>query len=226
MRQFIADAGHQLRTPLTVIRGFIGILMRGALPEAADFAHILTSMNRQCISLGSSIDKLILLDDWERAGSSASAELVDVSQLVEDVVTPIVEASPAEDIAIAVEPGALARIDPIGCAHALTNMLDNALKYASGSRIAVTLEHDASSIRIDVADDGPGMTPDEMQHVFDRFYRGPLRRAVSGSGLGLPIARSAIERAHGTLTLESEPHHGSRFIIRLPKAKASLAGRS
>jgi len=64
------------------------------------------------------------------------------------------------------------------------------------------------------------MTDDEARHVFDRFYRGPLHRAVAGSGLGLPIARSAIERAHGTLTVESEPGRGSRFIIRLPKVAA------
>jgi two-component system OmpR family sensor kinase len=217
MRQFIADAGHQLRTPLTVVRGVIGILLRGTLHDAADLAPILTSMNRQCVEMGSLIDKLILLDVW--AGEQEPAEVVDLSRLVEDVVTPIAEASPAHNLVI-VQPGALARIDPIGCSYALTNLVDNAIKYAPGSRIGVRLRHEGETIRIDVEDDGHGMSADEMQHVFDRFYRGPLHRAVTGSGLGLPIARSAIERASGTLVVESEPDHGARFTIRLPSVGA------
>jgi signal transduction histidine kinase len=220
MRQFIADAGHQLRTPLTVVRGFIGILLRGTPRESADLDPILTSMNRQCVEMGSLIDKLILLDVW--AGENEPAEVVDVSQLVEDVVTPIAEASPAHNLVIDVQPGALARIDPIGCSHALTNLVDNAIKYAPGSRIGVRLVREGETIRIDVEDDGRGMTADEVQHVFDRFYRGPLHRAVTGSGLGLPIARSAIERAGGTLVVDSEPGHGARFTIRLPSAGAGV----
>jgi signal transduction histidine kinase len=217
MRQFMADAGHQLRTPLTVVRGFIGVLLRGDLRSPADHSEILTTMNGQCMLMGSLIEKLILLDVWEHE-RGAPPEAVDVSQLVEDVVMPIAEASPARVVELDVKPGAIARIDPIGCSHALTNLVDNALKYAPESSISVSLEHDERCVQIVVADDGPGMTDEEAQHVFDRFYRGPLRRDVPGSGLGLPIARSAIERALGTLAVESTPGHGARFIIRLPPA--------
>jgi two-component system OmpR family sensor kinase len=218
MRQFTADAGHQLRTPLTVIRGFIGVLLRGDLRNPADRSEILTTMNAQCVLMGSLIEKLILLDVWDQAEQGAPPEVVDVSQLVEDVVLPIGEACPARAVALNVQPGAMARIDPIGCSHALTNLVDNALKYAPESPIEVTLSFDAQSIRIVVADHGPGMTEEEAQHIFDRFYRGPLRRDVPGSGLGLNIARSAIQRAHGTLVVESAPGRGARFIIRLPTA--------
>jgi signal transduction histidine kinase len=72
-------------------------------------------------------------------------------------------------------------------------------------------------VRIAVADHGPGMSPDEERHAFDRFFRGPLHRAVAGSGLGLAIARRAIERANGTLDLETAPGRGSRFTIELPR---------
>jgi signal transduction histidine kinase len=112
----------------------------------------------------------------------------------------------------------MARIDPIGCSHALTNLVDNAIKYAPDSPIEVALDYDDRFIQISVTDHGAGMTQEEAQHIFDRFYRGPLRRDVPGSGLGLPIARSAIERAGGTLVVESRPGEGARFIIRLPFA--------
>jgi signal transduction histidine kinase len=217
MRQFMADAGHQLRTPLTVVRGFIGVLLRGELRSPADRSDILTTMNGQCVLMGSLIEKLILLDVWEHE-RGAPPEVVDVSQLVEDVVVPIAEASPARVVELDVKPGAIARIDPIGCSHALTNLVDNALKYAPDSPISVSLSHDEQCVEIVVADRGPGMTDEETRHVFDRFYRGALRRDVPGSGLGLPIARSAIERAAGTLAVESAPGLGARFIIRLPLA--------
>jgi len=218
MQQFMSDAGHQLRTPLTVIRGFIGVLLRGDLRTPADRVEILSTMNRQCVLMGSLIEKLILLDVWEHERGTVP-EVVDVSQLVEDVVQPLAEASPARTVTLNVGPGAMARIDPIGFSHALTNLVDNAMKYAPQSPIEVSLESDERSVRIVVADHGPGMSEGEARHIFDRFYRGPLRRDVPGSGLGLPIARSAIERANGTLTVESELGGGARFVIQLPAAE-------
>jgi signal transduction histidine kinase len=218
IRQFTADAGHQLRTPLTVIRGFIGVLLRGELRDPSDRSEILTTMNGQCVLMGSLIEKLILLDVWEYADQGAPPEVVDVSQLVEDVVLPLAEACPTRTIELNVKPGAMARIDPIGCSHALTNLVDNAIKYAPEGPIEIALDFDSDTIRIVVADRGPGMAEDEAQHIFDRFYRGPRRRDVPGSGLGLNIARSAIARAHGTLVVESAPGHGARFIICLPAA--------
>jgi signal transduction histidine kinase len=225
MRQFTADAGHQLRTPLTVIRGFIGVLLRGELRDPADRSEILTTMNGQCMLMGSLIEKLILLDVWEHAGQAAPAEVVDISQLVEDVVLPIAEACPARTVELSVAPGAMARIDPIGCSHALTNLVDNAIKYAPEGAIEVSLDFDDRFIRIVVADQGPGLAADEAQHIFDRFYRGPRRRDVPGSGLGLNIARSAIGRAQGTLVVESAPGQGSRFIISLPVARVEQSGK-
>jgi signal transduction histidine kinase len=218
MRQFMSDAGHQIRTPLTVIRGFIGVLLRGDLRSPADHAGILTTMNAQCMLMGSLIEKLILLDAWQHERGT-QPEVVDISQLVEDVVMPIAEASPARTVELDVRPGAMARIDPIGCTHALTNLVDNAIKYAPDRPIEVTLDYDDKFIRIAVTDHGTGLSEEEALHIFDRFYRGPLRRDVPGSGLGLPIARSAIERANGTLVVESRPGSGASFIIRLPVAR-------
>ncbi len=172
-------------------------------------------MNRQSAVMASLIDKLMLLDRWERGPDASATEPIDVARLVEDVVTPIAEANPARDVAISAPPGPLAAIDPSDLTYALTNLLDNALKYTRGPvRVAVRPEN--GSVVVDVQDAGPGIPPAEVPHVFDRFYRG-VRRDVDGSGLGLSIAKRAVERAGGSLDVVTDVRSGSTFTIRLPR---------
>jgi signal transduction histidine kinase len=214
MRQFIADAGHQLRTPLTVIRGFLGILMRGELRSPSDRERILETMSSQTQIMASLIEKLMLLEQWENIGSGA-AEPIDVGQLVSDVALPIAEANAEREMQIDATPGPLVAIDPGDLTHAVTNLLDNALKYTHGT-IKVGVRSENGRVAVHVDDQGPGIDSAAAAHVFDRFYRGD-QRDVPGSGLGLAIARRAVERAGGTLTLKSEPGTGSRFTISLPR---------
>jgi len=218
MRQFVGDAGHQLRTPLTVIRGFIAILRKGELRSPQDYDRILATMNRQSLIMGSLVEKLMLLDRWEDA-QRGWAEPIAVGRLAHDVIAPLAEAQPLRDVRVDVGPGPLVAIDPSDLAHALTNIVDNALKYTRGA-VGVSVVAGDDILEISIADEGPGMTPDEVAHVFDRFYRG-ARRDVEGSGLGLAIAKRAIERAGGTLSLQSDPRTGSRFTIALPATRAS-----
>ncbi|GAC1555763.1 MAG: hypothetical protein NVS3B17_02450 [Vulcanimicrobiaceae bacterium] len=213
MRQFIADAGHQLRTPLTVIRGFIAVLRKG-VRTPADADRILETMNRQSLLMGSLIEKLMLLDRWEDDAAPAFGEPIDLARLATDAIAPLIEAHPARAMHIEAAMPALAAIDPIDFTHALGNIVDNAIKYTTGA-IALSVDSAESEVTVVVADDGPGMSTEEAGHAFDRFYRG-ARRDVEGSGLGLSIARRAVERAGGTLDLESSRDGGSRFTIRLP----------
>ena len=217
MRQFVADAGHQLRTPLTVMRGFIAILRKGELRTPADRDRILETMNRQSQIMASLIEKLMLLDRWDTAPDrSMPPEAIDIGRLVEDVITPIADTQPARTVRIDAPAGPLAAIDPSDLTHALTNIVDNALKYTTGA-IDVSVRAANDRVIVEIADEGPGMTRDEVAHAFERFFRG-TRRDVDGSGLGLSIARRALERAGGTLALESNPERGSRFTLVLPAA--------
>jgi signal transduction histidine kinase len=218
MQQFIADAGHQLRTPLTVIRGFIAVLRKGELRSPEDRERILGTMYRQSLIMGSLIEKLILLERWEHGEAAGPREPIDVAQLVEDVVTPIVAAQPERAVRLFVESGASAAIDPSDLAYAVTNLVDNALKYTSGA-VDVCVRN-GSRVVVDVADEGPGMDAQEVRHAFDRFYRG-ARRNVDGSGLGLAIAKVAVERAGGTIAVETDVARGSRFTIVLPSVPAT-----
>jgi signal transduction histidine kinase len=214
MRQFIADAGHQLRTPLTVLRGFIAILRKGDLRTPQDRERILETMNRQSQIMGSLIEKLMLLDRWEDRSDVPVPEAIDVGRFVDDVVSPMAEAQPARTVHVHAEHGPLVAIDPSDLRHALTNLVDNALKYTTGA-IDVTVRPGARDVAITIADEGPGMTVDEASHAFDRFFRG-TRRDIDGSGLGLAIARRAIERAGGTISLVSDAARGTTFTIVLP----------
>lgn len=215
MRQFIADAGHQLRTPLTVVQGFIAILRRGGFDVASDREHILDTMSDQSRIMGSLIDKLILLERWQSPETPASAAPIDVGTLVADLVAPIADAHPDRTFAFSTPPGILAAIDPTALGHIVTNLVDNAIKYGMGE-IAVRVQARDATAVIEVADQGPGIPATDAPRVFDRFYRG-AQRDVPGSGLGLAIVKRAIERARGTVVLDSSPR-GSRFTVELPLA--------
>lgn len=214
MRQFIADAGHQLRTPLTVVRGFISILRKGDLRTPHDAERILETMNRQSLIMASLIDKLMLLDRWEAPRGPSVAEKIDVARLVSDVIGPIAESHPMREVRVDAPEVGLVDIDPTDLAHAVTNIVDNALKYTTGI-VDVRVRREARDVIVNVVDCGPGMSASEASHACDRFFRGS-RRDVEGSGLGLAIARRAVERAGGKLEFESDPHAGSTFRICLP----------
>lgn len=214
MRQFIADAGHQLRTPLTVVQGFIAILRRGGFDSAADRERILDTMNGQSRIMAGLIDKLILLERWESLDAVPPAEPIDVGTLVADLVAPIADAHPDRSFTISAEGGMMAAIDPTELGYIVTNLVDNAVKYGLGE-IAVHVHPERGAVAVEVADEGPGIAPEDSARVFDRFYRG-AQRDVGGSGLGLAIAKRAVERAYGTITLDSGPQ-GSRFTVRLPR---------
>ncbi|MGC1380172.1 MAG: HAMP domain-containing sensor histidine kinase [Candidatus Baltobacteraceae bacterium] len=215
MRQFIADAGHQLRTPLTVVQGFIAILRRGGFDSPPDRDRILDTMNDQSRIMGSLIDKLILLERWEAPDVEPAVLPIDVGTLVGDLVAPIADAHPERSFAISTLPGILAAIDPTELGYVVTNLTDNAVKYGLGE-ILVRVRAENNSAVIEVSDEGPGIPSTDAVRVFDRFYRG-AQRDVSGSGLGLAIVKRAVERANGTVALESSPR-GSHFIVHLPRA--------
>ncbi|HMD01852.1 MAG TPA: HAMP domain-containing sensor histidine kinase, partial [Candidatus Baltobacteraceae bacterium] len=216
MRQFVADASHELRTPLTVIMGFIEVLRRRTANEAAISSKIYDTMLVESRRMKSLIDKLIALARLENPQASPDLASVDLADMAGGVVDAARALHPQARIALSGEP-----IKVFGSSHelreAISNLLDNALKYGAGSPVVLSVRAEGDEALVEVADRGPGLSAEDREHVFDRFYRGQNRGDTEGHGLGLAIVKRTVERGGGSIELESEPGNGCRFTIRLPR---------
>ncbi|HYZ17601.1 MAG TPA: HAMP domain-containing sensor histidine kinase [Candidatus Acidoferrum sp.] len=214
IRRFIADGAHQLRTPLTVIQGFISILSKGGPQSEPDLARIVQMMDRQSHVMAALIDKLTLLERW--AEEHNHPEVVDIGECVHGIVAPLAAASRDREFVLAIEAGCYAFVDPYEVREAVANIVDNALKYSVPEPISVSVRGDEREVVIVVADRGPGMSEIDRARAFDRFYRGE-KRSVVGSGLGLSLAKRAVERASGRIWIDGAFETGTAFSIALPR---------
>jgi len=223
MRQFVADAGHELRTPLTILLGYLDVLKRRGDNERSN--RVYETMTIEGHRMRTLIDNLILLARLD----SDAARVVEPFDLSELLRVDIVEArriiAPAVDFTLDLAVDAIVIADRTEIYEAIGNVVDNALKYAPGSPIAIRVRSAGSMVQIDVEDRGPGIAENDRAAIFDRFYRGERRGEIEGSGLGLAIAKRAIERAGGTLTLAHTSSAGTtfRFLLRADRLRAPAA---
>jgi two-component system sensor histidine kinase MprB len=214
VRGFIADAGHELRTPLTVIMGYLDVLddsvRDSPLPQ-----RVIATMRQESRRMRALIEKLIYLARLDGA-EPVARQIVDVPEVVSRVVG---SAAPegATTIAVTAAPDARVAADEADIFHAIRNLVENALKYAPGSEVAVSTVVQGGEVVVVVRDHGPGMSDRDQAHAFDRFYRGHDVDGVDGSGIGLAIVKRATERAGGTVSIESREGEGAAFMIRLPR---------
>ena len=220
MRQFIADAGHELRTPLTVIMGFIDVLRRRSQHDGAGLPQkIFETMLFESRRMKTLIDKLIVLARLENVGFD-ELETVDLADLAERVVAALQGIGDRPRLTLAIEEGAVVRGYEAELHDALSNLVENAIKYAPESSALVRVRCDGDDAVVDVVDRGQGIDPADLPHVFDRFFRGRDRGGTEGFGLGLAIAKRAVERAGGEISVSSVPGGGAHFTIRIPAAHA------
>ncbi len=219
MRQFIADAGHELRTPLTVIMGFIDVLRRRALVDPGTSTKIFDTMLDESRRMKALIDKLIVLARLENH-PERELETVDLVEIARGVVSSLQTLRPDTPIAfVSSDRSALVRGNENELHDAVANIVENAVKYAPDSQVDVRVRGEGDIAVVEVTDLGPGIPLSEQAQVFDRFYRGRDRAGdAEGFGLGLAIAKRAVERAGGLIDLKSAPGEGSRFSIRIPQA--------
>ena len=218
-RNMTADVAHELRTPLSNIRGYLEAIRDGVLP--ADSATIDT-LHQQSTHLSQLVDDLALLARAEAGALALDIQRVAPARIVQESVEAFRARAAADGVTLHLEaPDDLPEIaaDARRVAQIIDNLVENAITHTpAGGTVGVAIGRAGGGVQVSVADTGPGIAPEELEHVFDRFYRtDPSRsRATGGSGLGLTIARQLAAAHGGRLAAESAVGEGSRFVCTLP----------
>jgi len=223
---FLASMSHELRTPLNSIIGFSGIMLDGLVGELSAEQTVQLGMVREAGEhLHVLINDILDLSKIEAGQVTLSIDDVDVAALVDEVVGLLAWQAKERGIPITVVPmgGVKARLDPTRTRQVLFNLIDNAVRYTRIGTVCVERISDEGRVGIAVTDTGAGLAPDQVDLVFEQFYRvvqeGPY--SAEGSGLGLPISRRLARLMGGDVTLESEVGRGSTFTFWLPTTTVS-----
>jgi len=219
MRQFTADVSHELRTPLTSIRSVGEVGLRERRDEPA-YRGIIGSMLEEADRLASLVDRLLTLSRAETGQARLSSSAFDLRGLADEVAAHLGVLAEEKGQAIRVDGSAAdAYADRFVVRQAVINLVDNAIKFSpEGGRIAIKVAESPGAVTLDVVDSGKGISPASRDRIFDRFFRATHDGSETGAGLGLSIARGAVQANGGRLTLVSSSEDGSVFRVTLPRA--------
>lgn len=226
LRQFVADVSHELRTPLTALNTFNDLLQAGAGDDPATRREFLSESAQQIERLNWLTRNLLDLSRLEAGLTRIDRRDADLADTVRRAV--------ASSRPLAAEKGVMLRLDnmPLTVAHdpprleqAITNIVHNAVKFSpAGRTVDVRLQANGAQATIDVRDQGAGIPPDEVEHVFQRFYRGrDATRGGEGSGLGLAIAKAIVDAHGGSIVVESVIGQGTTMRLALPVSMADAS---
>lgn len=220
-RDFVANASHELRTPVAAIRGFAETLRCAEGLSETDRESYLEIIDRHATRLGNLVSDLLELSKIEGGESPSQIEYVDLGRIAETLVSDSRELFEARGLEIALDVDApvmaWARAEDVE--RVLTNLVGNAANYTDpGGRIAITIEADSGSVRMRVADTGIGISKADQERIFERFYRvdATRSRAVGGTGLGLAIVKHLVAKMGGEIAVESALDRGTTFTVTLP----------
>jgi len=215
-RRMVADASHELRTPLTTIRGNLGLLQRQPPISAEDQAEVMVDVVDETDRLIRLVNDLLVLARSD-TGRPLHSEPIAIAPLIDDVwrqagllgAERTIECEAIPDVTVVGDRDAIKQV--------LLILLDNALKFTpEGGTITLGAAVADRVAALRVRDTGPGITPDALPHIFERFYRSDESRTGSGAGLGLAIAKELVEAQHGQISVESKIGQGSTFTVTLP----------
>ncbi len=225
MRQFIADASHELRTPLTTIRGFAELYRQGAARQPEQTAGLLRRIEDEAARMGLLVEDLLLLARMDRERPITLAP-VELPVLASDAVQATRAVDPERRIELEIEPGAGALVvlgDDARLRQVIGNLMTNALTHTPpDASVTLRLRAEPGNLAVvEVADTGPGLTPEQAERVFERFYRvdaARTRRAggPTSTGLGLAIVAALVSAHHGTVEVAETPGGGATFRVKLP----------
>jgi heavy metal sensor kinase len=225
-RAFVADASHELRTPLNALGGLIDVQVRILDSQPEEARRLTAYMRREVDRMTALVDDLLVLARLEAQGSVAlEMQRVDLRAVARDVFEQarMLPSAHGRDLVFRVDNAevAIVRGEPRRLHQVLLNLTTNALQHApDGGQVRLTVGRCDGAVHVEVQDDGPGIPPDKLARVFDRFYRTDVARARvdGGTGLGLPIARAIVEAHSGSISASNGAQGGAVFSVRLPIA--------
>jgi two-component system sensor histidine kinase BaeS len=215
-RALVADVAHELRTPLSVLQASSEALIDGVVEPTSS---VISSMHDEVLRLGTRVEDLQVLASAEAAGLRMVVEAVDLAQVAGEAADALAPRFAAADIALVtdLEPVRVSG-DPARLHQVVTNLLTNVLKFTpAGGTARLEVGRAASTGYVKLSDSGPGMSAEELGHIFDRFWRGTTATATGGSGIGLAVVDELVRAHRGTIETHSEPGRGTTFVISLPR---------
>lgn len=225
IQQFSHDAAHEIRTPLTIVRGQIEELLTDE--ECSEYtSKTLESILEEMEYLSAIANKLLLLNSFDTGKIEYHFTTVNMSRLIQEIYEDAQVLASQKNLTITLnsQDGIEIQGNDELLMRLLWNIVDNAIKYNSrDGDVSIMLEKKNNQVSIEVADTGVGISHDDISKIFDRFYRVDKSRSrvIGGSGLGLAIAKWIIELHRGTIDVESTPGQGSRFIMTFPTSTIS-----
>src|SRR5690606_17821921 len=217
--EFIALASHELRTPLTTINGYLQIVKK-KLDDPKKITFIDKTLN-QVTKLTKLVAEMLDISRIETGKLDFAMEPFDIRELVNDVVDTFRYAEASHTITFAEQGDPVpVMADKMRIEQVVTNLLGNAIKYSPQSnRVEVLLEYEDDSVRVNIKDQGIGITEEQQKQLFTRFYRAEGTDKIPGVGIGLYLSKEIIERHGGTVGVESVFGKGSMFYFTLPIAQ-------
>lgn len=221
-RRFTADASHELRSPLSRLRAELEAALRRRR-EASDYEDTLRSSLEEVERLQRLIEELLELARIDAGQERELPEPIAACEIVEAAIAGVREEAARRSVAIGVESSSelLVNAAPVAAKIALANILDNAVKFSPiGGQVTINITANGKEAVIAVSDSGPGMAPDDLPWLFQRFYRGNASRSTGapGVGLGLAISRALVERQGGRVSVQAGRERGATFSVHLPRA--------
>jgi two-component system phosphate regulon sensor histidine kinase PhoR len=222
-RDFVLNASHEIRTPVTSIKGFVETLLDGALDDRENVERFLGIIGRHADRLNAIVEDLLNLSRIEQEAESGEISMgkESLGQVVEEALDVCGPGSQEKGVTLAQECGGgmTVRMNASLLVQAVINLVDNAVKYSEpGSTVTVSCGRDESWATIKVVDEGCGIAEEHLPRLFERFYRvdKARSRSLGGTGLGLAIVKHIVQSHRGSLIVESEQGRGSTFTIFLP----------
>ncbi len=221
-REFVANASHELKTPLTSILGYTETLLHGGLEDEEHRAKFVETIRTQAVRLEAMVDDLLSLADLERPDAELALKDWDLGIVLRELAQTLEDMAVRRGLKFEVEaaPGTFVRCDRTRLELALRNLMDNAIKYTESGWVRVRLVPGPTTVRVTVSDSGRGIPPEHLPRLFERFYRVDQgrSRALGGTGLGLSIVKHAVQLHGGTVGVESKVEEGSTFWLELPRS--------